>query len=50
MADHFDARGLLPAAADDGIATCGFKADQAHEPLWHAAGVRLGVALHQYRI
>ncbi|MNJ16709.1 hypothetical protein D3C77_109750 [compost metagenome] len=47
MADHLDPCRLLPAAADDGIATGGLQADQANEPGRHTVGIWLGVALDQ---
>ncbi|MNM75276.1 hypothetical protein D3C81_870590 [compost metagenome] len=50
VADHFNPRSLLPAAADDGIATGGFQADQVHEPARHTTRVRLGMALHQHGV
>ncbi|MCY1551973.1 hypothetical protein D9M68_883400 [compost metagenome] len=50
MADHFNARGLLPATTDDCIAAGGLKADQAHEPKRHTARVWLGMTLHQHGI
>ena len=50
VADHLNARSLLPATADDGVAAGSFQADQAHEPARYTAGVRLVMALYQHSI
>ncbi|MNJ37018.1 hypothetical protein D3C77_318230 [compost metagenome] len=50
MADHLNPRRLLPATADNRIATGSFKADQANEPRRYTVGISLGMPLHQHGI
>ncbi|MNR11325.1 hypothetical protein D3C85_1276180 [compost metagenome] len=47
VADHLHPCSLLPAAADDGIATGRLQADQSDEPGRHTVTVRHGAALDQ---